>query len=82
MKGNQFSIPLAVVFAALMAHHATAAQTPGSTTVTLADNVQNERDALQERLDAAAQKSTSDRGHDRISQWYNSRFSNRSFSNW
>lgn len=80
MKGTQFSIPLALLFAALLAHEASAthqkAVDMASTDMLIA------REKLKERLDAAAQKTIPAQKDSRISQWYNSRFSNRSFSNW
>ncbi|MFK7764384.1 MAG: hypothetical protein AB8B62_14075 [Roseobacter sp.] len=80
MKGTQFSIPLALLFAALLAQQASA--THQKTGITASDDLLIVREKLKDRLDAVAKKMTLPREDSRISQWYNSRFSNRSFSNW
>lgn len=82
MKGYNSPATLLIVLAALMAHSPAQASKTPEIQRAAPDNVLTERAALQARLDRAARSIGPAPRDVRMAQWYNSRFSNRGFSNW
>lgn len=83
MSHTHAKVTFLVIFFALATGGASAASTPSlESQVDAPQNIKQAREAIRKRLDAAATVVNKSNHSPRIAQWYNNRFSDRSFSNW